>query len=87
MSENEKQATIPYFVHEATIDKMDRNNKRLLHALIVVCVTLFITVTSLVLMFTTTYKNLSNSFINYIETHQIEVSADGVYEQSDTQSD
>lgn len=83
MSENEKQASVPFFVHEATMNKMDVNNKRMLVALITVCITLIITVCC----FLTAYRSMNNSWMTFVEKQQ-EVTADaGVYEQSDPGSD
>lgn len=66
MSENEKQASVPFFVHEATMNKMDVNNKRMLVALITVCITLIITVCC----FLTAYRTMNNSWMTFVEKQQ-----------------
>ena len=40
--DDKEKATIPYFVHEGEMARMDRNNKRLLTALVVSVIALLI---------------------------------------------
>lgn len=76
----DKQASVPFFVHEATMDKMDTNNKRMLIALITVCLTLILTVAA----FLRAYTSMNNMWITYIEHTEV---TDGIYEQSDQGAD
>ncbi len=76
----DKQASVPFFVHEATMNKMDVNNKRMLIALITVCLTLILTVAA----FLMAYTSMNNKWITYIEQTEV---TDGIYEQSDQGAD
>lgn len=42
MEEKDYQASVPYFIHEGVLNRMERNNKRLLIALIVAVIALVV---------------------------------------------
>ena len=71
---------IPFFAHENTIMHLSIANKRLLIALIVVCVTFISTIVIFVHGYTVREKNWLDT-LSHINTPAVEVEADGVYEQ------
>ena len=75
----EKQACVPFFVHENVLEHYNRANRRMLIALLGVCATLIIVVTIFVHGYTEREKNRLDTFT----TRQAEVLPDGVHEQSD----
>lgn len=75
----EKQACVPFFVHENVLEHYNRANRRMLIALLGVCATLIIVVTIFVHGYTEREKNRLDTFT----TRQTEVLPDGVHEQSD----
>lgn len=95
MLEEEKIASVPYYIHEAVCDKMeratkaalesnrialekmDRSNKRILTALIVVCLTLLITVCC----FLVAYKDMNNTWLDFFENHAEEVQNGIVFDE------
>lgn len=91
MEEKEQMASVPFYIHEATCDKLERSNeramekmnlsnKRLLAALITVCVTLIITVGCFLLA----YRDMNNTWLAFYESHAIEGVQDGaVFVQGD----
>ena len=70
------KACIPFFVHENTMMHYNRANRRMLIALVCVCVTFIITI----IIFTTSYTQRER---NWLETLQRTGVTDGVYEQPD----
>jgi len=71
----EKQACVPYFVHEGVMDHYSRANKRMLIALIIVCITFITTI----IVFVTGYTQREK---NWLDTLQRTGVTDGVQEQS-----
>ena len=74
----DKQACVPFFVHENTMMHYNRANRRMLIALIAICVTLSVVIAIFVHGNTVREKQL----IDMINQRITEV-ADGIYEQSD----
>ena len=71
----QKQACVPYFVHEGIMTHYSRANKRMLIALAVVCVTFIVTICVFVGGYTQREKN-------WLDTLQRTGVTDGVHEQS-----
>ena len=74
--EYEELATIPFYIHEAVCDKIERNtefaltkmddgNRRMMNVIIAVCVTLAICIVMSVVGFIVINKR----WINYLDTH------------------
>lgn len=76
MNENKPQACIPFFVHENTMMHYNHANKRMLAALITVCVTFVLTIAVFVIGYTVREKN----WLDTLTRVQAEVQ-DGVHEQ------
>jgi len=76
MPENDKQASVPYFIHEGAMARMERII-RILAALLVASLIIFV-INNIVWM-------------RYVEKQRaeaaIEVVADGIYQQPDTTTD
>ena len=72
----EKQACVPFFVHEGDLDHYSRANRRMLIALACVCVTFILTI----IIFTNSYTQREK---NWLETLQRTGVTDGVQEQPD----
>jgi hypothetical protein len=84
MSENckncdEKQACVPFFAHENVLMHYNRANRRMLIALIVVCVTFIMTIVVFVTGYTQREKNWLDT-LNGIRGAEV---TDGLHEQSD----
>lgn len=75
----EKQACVPFFVHENVLMHYNRANRRMLVALLAVCATLLLVIT----IFVTGYTEREKNRIGAAPTANVEVAADGVYKQSD----
>ena len=73
---DEKQACVPFFVHEGIMDHYSRANRRMLIALLTVCITFIITI----VIFTTSYTKRES---NWLDTLQRVGVTDGVHEQPD----
>jgi hypothetical protein len=73
---DEKQACVPFFVHEGIMDHYSRANRRMLIALLTVCITFIITI----VIFTTSYTKRE---ANWLDTLQRVGVTDGVHEQPD----
>lgn len=78
INEMEKQASVPYFIHEGmmtrmqiAMEKVENSNKRMLTALWSVCITLILVVVIFVVAYTENNKNWMK-FTNYIQTTQTE---------------
>ena len=78
MQENEKQASVPYFIHEGVMARMERIYRVTVIALVIA---LALSVASLVINDT-----LWRRYCSTLEQHYAEVQ-DGVYQQSDPASD
>ena len=70
---DEKQACVPFFVHEGIMDHYSRANRRMLIALLTVCITFIITI----VIFTTSYTKRE---ANWLDTLQRVGVTDGVHE-------
>ena len=75
----EKQACVPYFVHEGIMSHYSRANRRMLIALAVVCLTFIITIVVFVTGYTTREKN----WLDTLHRIQVTEAADGIHEQPD----
>jgi len=75
---DDKQACIPFFAHENTMMHYNHANKRMLIAMITVCVTFVLTILVFVLGYTEREKNWLNTLARMNVT---EVAENGVYEQ------
>lgn len=75
----EGQACVPFFLHENAMMHYNRANKRMLIALIVICVTLSVVIGIFVYGNTVREKNL----IDLIDKRIVEVE-DGVHKQPDS---
>ena len=80
----EKQACIPFFAHENTMMHYNHANKRMLIALICVCVTFIMTIIIFVSGYTQREKNWLETIANMNKTPTITEVANGVHEQPDT---
>ena len=73
---DEKQACVPFFAHENVLMHYNRANRRMLIALIVVCVTFITTIVVFVSGYTQREKN-------WLDTLQRVGVTDGIHQQSD----
>lgn len=81
MEENEKApACIPYFAHESSMMHYNHANRRMLIALLSVCVTFILTIIIFVFGYTVRERNWLDT-LTRLQT--VEVAADGIHEQSD----
>lgn len=78
----DKQACVPFFVHENTMMHYNRANRRMLVALIVSIVVIMIGMVTLGWMFLSSYNDREKGWQDIIQKRITEV-ADGIYEQSD----
>lgn len=85
--EEEKIASVPYYIHEAVCDKMERtseaalsrmetSNRRMMVSLIVVCLTLIVTVCS----FLCAYKKMNDTWMSFLRSTQQEEVQNDIYE-------
>lgn len=74
--ENKEPANISFFAHENTMVHMTNCNRRMLIALVTVCITFIITI----IVFVTGYTQREK---NWLDTLQRVGVTDGVYKQSD----
>jgi len=72
----EKQACVPFFAHENVLMHYNRANRRMLIALICVCLTFVITI----LVFVTGYTQREKNWLDMLQRTEV---TDGVYKQSD----
>ena len=77
-----KQACVPFFVHENTMMHYSRANKRMLIALITVCVTFVITIAVFVAGYTVREKNWLDTLTRIQTPDSLEVQ-NGVQQQPD----
>lgn len=66
MDDNEKQATVPYFIHEGDMARMDMAMERMKKALTTVCITLI----AVVVLFVDGYTINNNNWMKYVERMQ-----------------
>ena len=77
MNENEKSpVSIPFFAHENVLMHYNRANRRMLIALIIVCITFIVTIIVFVTGYTAREKN-------WLDTLQRVGVTDGIHQQSD----
>lgn len=77
------QACVPFFVHENIMMHYNMANKRMLAALLAVCITFILTITVFVFGYTVREKNWLDTLTRLQETPVTEVVQDGVHEQPD----
>lgn len=75
----DKQACIPFFAHENTMMHYNHANRRMLTALIAVCVTFILTIVIFVRGYTIREKN----WLDTLQRLQITEAADGIQQQPD----
>lgn len=75
----DKQACIPFFAHENTMMHYNHANRRMLIALIAVCVTFILTIVIFVRGYTIREKN----WLDTLQRLQITEAADGIQQQPD----
>ena len=81
MEENEKApACIPYFAHESSMMHYNHANRRMLIALLAVCITFILTIVIFVCGYTVRERNWLNT-LTRLQT--VEVDANGIHQQSD----
>ena len=78
---NDTPACIPFFAHENTMMHYNLANKRMLAALIIVCITFVLTIVIFVVGYTVREKNWLDTLTRVTPT--VEVQQDGVHEQPD----
>ena len=76
--EEKQQTCIPFFVAENQVMHMDKTNKRMLIALLTVCITFILTIIIFVVGYTVREKNWLNTLSRIGVT---EVADDGVQQQ------
>ena len=76
-------ACVPFFLHENTMMHYNVANKRMLVALITVCITFILTIVIFVFGYTIREKNWLNTLKDLNATPQTEVTVDGVHQQPD----
>lgn len=72
---------IPFFAHENAIEHMNINNRRMLIALIAVCVTFILTIIIFVHGYTVREKNWLDTLAGMNVKPVTEVADDGIHEQ------
>ena len=75
----EKQACIPFFAHENTLMHYNAANRRMLIALVTVCVTFIVTI----IVFVTGYTQREKNWLDTLGRFQETEAADGIHEQPD----
>ena len=80
--QNKNQACVPFFLHENAMMHYNHANKRMLIALITVCVTFILTIVIFVVGYTVREKNWLDTLtrMGAVQTE----AADGVHQQPDT---
>lgn len=76
-------ACIPFFAHENTMMHYNQANKRMLIALLAVCITFILTIVIFVAGYTVREKNWLDTLTRLQETPIAEVQQDGVHQQPD----
>ena len=77
--DDKKQTCIPFFVAENQVMHMDATNKRMLHALLAVCITFILTIIIFVVGYTVRERNWLNTISRLTPT--VEVADDTVQQQ------
>lgn len=75
----DKQACIPFFAHENTMMHYNHANRRMLIALLAVCITFILTIVIFVRGYTIREKN----WLDTLQRLQITEAADGIQQQPD----
>lgn len=75
----QKQACIPFFAHENTMMHYNHANRRMLIALVTVCITFIATI----IIFVSGYTQREKNWLDTLHRVQTEV-ADGIHKQPDT---
>lgn len=78
--EDKQQTCIPFFVAENQMTHMDMTNKRMLIALLAVCVTFILTIIIFVCGYTVREKNWLNTIKQITPVAEV---ADGIHQQPD----
>lgn len=78
---DEKQACIPFFAHENTMMHYNAANRRMLIALLCVCVTFILTIVIFVCGYTVREKNWLDTLTRITPVTEVQ---DGVQQQPDT---
>lgn len=78
----DERACIPFFAHENTMMHYNHANRRMLIALVTVCVTFIITI----IVFVTGYTQREKNWLNTLTVirQQTEVQNDGIQQQPDS---
>lgn len=79
MEQQDKQACIPFFAHENTMMHYNHANKRMLIALLAVCITFILTIVIFVVGYTIREKN----WLDTLTRLQVTEVQDGLHEQPD----
>ena len=77
---DEKQACVPFFVHENTMMHYNNANHRMLVALLCVCVTFVLTIVIFVVGYTVREKNWLNTLTRITPAQEVQ---NGVQQQPD----
>ena len=77
--ENKDPANVPFFVHENSLMHYNHANKRMLIALLAVCVTFILTIVIFVFGYTVREKNWLDT-LTRLQTVEVQ---DGIHQQSD----
>ena len=80
---HENQACVPYFVHEGMIEHISHANRRMLIALLSVCVTFIITIVIFVCGYTTREKNWLDTIAKMQRTPAVTEVQNGLQQQQD----
>ena len=76
---NEGVSCIPFFAHENTVVHMNNCNRRMLVALLAVCITFILTI----IIFVSGYTQREKNWLETISAMQHAEDSNGVYEHSD----
>lgn len=77
----EKQACVPFFVHENTMMHYNTANRRMLVALLCVCITFILTIVIFVVGYTVREKNWLNTLTRMTPAQEVQ---NGVQQQPDS---
>lgn len=75
------QTCIPFFVAENQVMHMDATNRRMLHALLAVCITFILTIIIFVVGYTVRERNWLNTLKQITPTAEV---SDGIQQQPDS---
>ena len=74
-----EEKNIPYFAHESAMTHLSISNRRLLVALLAVCITFILTI----IIFVKGYTEREKNWLETIATMQQQEADDGIHEQPD----